>query len=75
MKKVACCKSIAFLMAIVCVIGHAYSENELSNSIASHNQNSSALESLIQNETNCTNTTECESKSRRRRYVMVLLFK
>lgn len=68
MKKIVCCESIAFLMAIFSIVGYAYGKNELSKSIVSQSRNSSTLESLIQNEINCTNSTECGSKSRRRRY-------
>lgn len=62
---------IAISVVILVVIGHTNGEIIDSKSIDVENINSStSLESLIQKEINCTsNSTECEVKSRRKRYV------
>lgn len=69
MNKIVCGELITFLAIVFSVFEQTYGENDFLKPTNIQNNNPSVLESLIQNEINCNNSTECETKSRRKRFV------
>lgn len=69
MKKIVCSELVTFLVIVFYVIRDVCGENDFLKSTNIQSHSSSVLKSLNQDDFNYTTEAECQSKSRRKRFV------